>query len=95
MQTRLVRGLRTHDPTHELGDALRLRCQRATTPPSETDVTPVKPADRDALPRAREPAGDRGCREHRGAKPLERERRREPHAVELGLRLKSYTRGAA
>ena len=44
------------------------------------------------LPRAREPAGDRGRGEHRGAEALERERRGEPHAVELGLRLQPYTR---
>ena len=85
MQARLVRGLRTHDPAHELGDALRLRCQHPTTSPGEADVTPVKPVDRDAFPRAREPAGDRGCRGHRGAKPWKAVRR-EPHAVELGLR---------
>ena len=45
MQAGLLRGLRAHDPAHELGDALRLRAQRATTPSGEADVTPMKPAN--------------------------------------------------
>ena len=82
----------SHDPSHDVGDALRLGRQHAATPIGEADAAASEAPHRQPLPVAREVRRHRGRGQHGRPEALERERGGETHAVDLGLGLQPARR---